>query len=99
MFVISLPVLVFVKLCMLPFERPVEKSRDEVLGVLRGFVDGTCNDENWDEFICVPIKDAYLDNIRKQAIEIDELGTAEAKNGLRVLLSELDRTGDGDQGA
>lgn len=85
---VLLPVAVIVKLVMMPFERPFQRSASEVATYLRDFIDGTGGDWDWDDFTSIPIADPALEAIRRRAIEIDHLGTREAAIVLEKLHSE-----------
>ena len=58
--------------------------------MIRRFVAGTCSDEDWDEFVCVPIKDPDLDDIRKRVIDLDDLYTGADNDRLLQLASEVE---------
>lgn len=50
-----------------PGKKTVDRSADEVVGVLRDFLDNSGGQWDWDEFESVPITDPELEDIRLQA--------------------------------
>ena len=51
------------------FSRPVQRSRAEVVNLIDRYLDGAVSDDEWDDFICVPIADPRLDRIRSEWLE------------------------------
>jgi hypothetical protein len=49
-----------------------DRTREEVIEFIEGFINGTGSDRDWDEFTCVRIKDPDLDHVRRQCLAIDE---------------------------
>ncbi len=70
--IILLPVFILLKLVLLPFERPVRRERSEVASIIRAMLDGTVSDFVWDDFVCVPIADPWLDEVRQRCAGINE---------------------------
>ncbi|WP_300115475.1 hypothetical protein [Sphingobium sp.] len=70
-FVIIVPLALAVKLVILPFERPVSRSPQEVARYLREFLDGTGNEGDWDYFTSTKIADPRLNDIRERALALD----------------------------
>ena len=60
-----------IKLVTLPFEKPFNRSADEVAQYLRDFLNGTGGDWDWDDFISIPIADPRLEDIRERAAALD----------------------------
>jgi hypothetical protein len=69
--ILSLPFLGIMKLLVLPFEKPVDLSPEEVVSYLRDFRDGTGDGRDWDDFTSVSIADPLLEGIRKRAADLD----------------------------
>jgi hypothetical protein len=67
---IIVPVFAVVKLFHWPFAKGRECTPDEVAAYLRGALNGTDNEEIWDDFENIPIRDSSLENIRRQAIAV-----------------------------
>jgi hypothetical protein len=88
---ILVPVAIIVKLLILPFERPIQRSAPEVAAYLRDFIDGTGGDWDWDDFTSIPIADSALEAIRREASEFDDLATPEAAEVLERLYAEAQR--------
>ncbi|WP_156254578.1 hypothetical protein [Sandarakinorhabdus oryzae] len=65
--IILIPVAIVAKLVITPFEKPIERSPDDVLALLRRFQDGTADDYDWDDFIGIPISDVELEALRAEA--------------------------------
>ena len=86
--IILVPTAIIVKLLMLPFERPIERSPSEVAAYLRDFIDGTGGDWDWDDFTSIPIANPSLEAIRREASEFDSLDTPEAAEVLERLYSK-----------
>ncbi|NML10532.1 hypothetical protein HHL08_10275 [Sphingobium sp. AR-3-1] len=60
-----LPVFLIVKPVMVPFEKPRTLSPEEVIGYLRGFLEGTDGPWDWDNFTTQPVANPRLDDIRE----------------------------------
>ena len=86
--IVILPLAVVIKLIVLPFERPLKRTSEEVVRYLRDFVGGTGGEWDWDDFTCCPISDPQLEAIRVRACDIqlplDDIGFDE----LRSLLED-----------
>ena len=85
-----LPILVLIKLIIMPFERPVQLSAEEVATYIRDFIDGKGAGYDWDDFISIPIKDPRLEDIRQRASEVDLTVTPEGFEALRKLAEEAE---------
>jgi hypothetical protein len=87
---IIIPLAVLVKVIAWPFEKPVERSAEEVADYLRAFIDGTGDEWDWDEFTHCPIDNPDLEMIRGRALAVnlpaDEAGVRE----LKALLHEVE---------
>ena len=66
-----LPIAFLVKLLVWPFERPKRRTPQDVAGILRDYLDGTVSDSAWDDFICVPIADPWLEAIRERCLHLE----------------------------
>ena len=66
-----LPVFLLIKLVMMPFEKPKTLSAEQVVDYLKGFIDGTDGDGDWDNFTTQPIADPRLDDIRDRVAAVD----------------------------
>ncbi|NIJ20449.1 hypothetical protein FHS95_002141 [Sphingomonas naasensis] len=73
-FVVAIPIMaillaifVILKLLVLPFERPSHRSAEEVARDLRGFVDGTGGEWDFDDLTSIPLADPRLESIRERA--------------------------------
>lgn len=69
--IVLVPILLLVKLVMLPFEKPLNRTPDEVLQYMHRFVDGTDGPWDWDNFTTQPIADPRLDEIRDRLAALD----------------------------
>jgi hypothetical protein len=69
----------------------VRLTRDEVAKIIDDFIEGRSAAWDWDDFICVEIKDPGLERIRLLAAEVPEgaYGTDEGKAELRRLADTL----------
>ena len=68
---------------MLPFERPMKRTPQEVVGYLRDFIEGTGGDWDWDDFVSIQIADPRLDSIRERASKFPDVGQGELQSLLR----------------
>ncbi|UIJ44828.1 hypothetical protein LZK98_17495 [Sphingomonas cannabina] len=97
MFVLLTPVLlafVALKLVLIPFERPVKRTPDEVARYLRDFLNGTGGPWDWDDFISIPIADPRLEDLRRRAANLD-LPMAGAETApLQALVAEAEMIAD-----
>ena len=64
---------------MLPFERLMKRTPQEVVGYLRDFIEGTGGDWDWDDFVSIQIADPRLDSISK----FPDVGQGELQSLLR----------------
>lgn len=79
-----------VKLVMMPFEKPRNLSAGQVVDYLKGFIDGTDRDWDWDNFTTCPIADPRLDDIRDRVTAFDvPLSDADVAP-LKALLAEAE---------
>jgi hypothetical protein len=69
---ILLPVAILAKLVIMPFERPIRRSSADVARILRNLLDGTVSPTEWDDFVCIPIADKRLDEIRKRCADLHD---------------------------
>ena len=76
--VVVVPVAIVAKLLLLPFERPTQRSEEEVAEYLRNFLEGKGDEWDWDEFVSCPLSDPKLEEIRQSAaglaLPLDEDG-------------------------
>jgi hypothetical protein len=71
--IILFPILlVIAAIARLLFRKPRHRTREEVAEIIDQFLNGTGSDTDWDDFICVPIDDSELDEIRKRCLTLDE---------------------------
>lgn len=80
------------------FERPLERSADEVARYLRAFIEGTGGEWDWDDFISIPIANSKLEAIRRRAIEIDLPIQGEGLEILKALLAEAETLASASRG-
>lgn len=64
------PIVIILKLVLMPFERPTKRSAGEVAGYLRGFINDTGGEWDFDDFISCEIEDPALDSLRQRATEL-----------------------------
>lgn len=84
------PVLLIVKLVMMPFEKPFNRTPEEVVGYLRDFLEGTGGQWDWDDFASIPIADPRLEDIRQRVSALD-LPMSDADVGpLTELIAEAE---------
>lgn len=62
------------------FENKVERTPEEVEGVLKEMAAGTVSDDMWDDFLSIPIRDARLDKIRERTEVLWAYEEFQAKN-------------------
>jgi hypothetical protein len=88
--IVAIPTIIAVKLIVMPFEKPIERSASEVLSILQDFRDGTGDDCDWDDFTSIPVVDVELEDIRAIAASLDlPFGDAELA-GLRSLITRTE---------
>lgn len=83
--IIGVPIAFVAKL----FERPINRSREEVESIFHEMATGKPSDDLWDAFLSVPIKDKRLDQIREKVEVLWAYEEFQMKNedGLVVLNS------------
>lgn len=86
--IVIVPIVTIIKLILLPFERPVKRSADEVVKYLQDFIEGTGDDWDWDDFTSIQIDDPQLEAIRIRAANIEFPVCEKGLDALRALLSE-----------
>lgn len=69
--VFVVPIFLVVKLILLPFEKPIQRTPAEVAKYLRDFLHGTGGDWDWDDFVSIEIADPRLDDIRERAAALE----------------------------
>ncbi len=89
--IVLLPIIILIKLILIPFEKPANIKPSEVSKFLREFHDGTGGAWDYDDFVSVPIADPRLDKIRKRVSDLELPITDEGKSELRKLLAEVER--------
>lgn len=78
-----------VKLVTLPFEHPITRSPADVARILRALLEDTVSDEEWDGFVCIPIADKRLDEIRQRCAGLhDEFRVSSPPEDRTLLGSE-----------
>lgn len=87
---IVVPIAIFVKLITMPFERPRKRTPQEVTQFLRGFIDDSDGEWDWDEFTSTPLADPALESIRQRAASIVLPISEEGRRTLRALLVEAE---------
>lgn len=88
--VVIVPAVIIAKIVSMPFERPFNRSAEEVARYLRDFLNGTGGDWDWDDFISIPITDARLEAIRDRAAHLDLPMHDENTGSLQALLTEAE---------
>jgi hypothetical protein len=64
------------------------QSAQAIAGCIRGFMDGTCGPNDWDDFTSVPLKDPELEPIRKAAEMVQLPANADGMAELQRLLDK-----------
>jgi ribosomal protein S3AE len=64
------PIVIVIKLILMPFERATERSASEVAEHLRDFINDTGSQFDFDDFISCEIKDPALEGLRQRAMEL-----------------------------
>lgn len=59
------------------FDRPLERTREEIAEILEARIAPGGDWPVWDEFICCKIADPELDAIRRECLELDDHSTAQ----------------------
>lgn len=73
------------------FSKPKVRTPAEVAGFIRDFLDGTGGDWDWDDFTSVPIADAELESLRREADKIALPLTEQGREYLRALLVRAEK--------
>ena len=68
------------------FNRP---SREEIATLIERHLTGTDNAWDWDDFVCVPIRDRELEQIRLRCLELDDLPMFDRNPELTRIIDEL----------
>ena len=88
--ILAIPIFIVVKLIVMPFEKPIERSASEVLSILQDFHNGTGDDYDWDDFTSIPVADVELEDIRAIAGSLDlPFGDKELAD-LRTLIARTE---------
>jgi len=69
--VLLVPVLIVALITKL-FDRPLERTRDEVADILEARIAPGGDWPVWDAFLSIPIADPELDAIRRECLELDD---------------------------
>ena len=89
-FIIALPFFIVLKLIVMPFERPIERSPAEVAKYLSDFLNGTGGDWDWDDFVSIEIADSRLEDIRQRAASLDLPMTSDQTEPLKALVRDAE---------
>jgi hypothetical protein len=87
---VLIPLAIIVKLISMPFERPHKRTAEEVAQYLRGFLDDSGGEWDWDDFTSIPLADPSLESIRQRAASVELPVTEEGRRTLVALLSEAE---------
>ena len=87
---ILIPIAIVVKLISMPFEKPAKRTAEEVAQYLRGFLDDSGGEWDWDDFTSVPLADPSLESIRQRAASVELPITEEGRRTLVALLGEVE---------
>lgn len=74
--VLLLPVMIVAVITKL-FDRPLDRTREEVVEILEARIAPDGDASVWDEFVCCEIADPELDAIRRECLEFDYHSTAQ----------------------
>ncbi|MDF2602938.1 hypothetical protein [Sphingomonas sp.] len=88
--VVVMPLFLVAKLLIMPFERPMKRSPQEVAQYLRGFLNETGGDWDWDDFISIAIADPILEDIRARAANLDLPMADTDTQPLKALVAEAE---------
>lgn len=91
------PVFLLVKLVTMPFEKPRNLSAEQVVDYLKGFINGTDRDWDWDNFTTRPIANPRLDDIRERVSALDVPLSEADVDPLKALLAEAEAIADADR--
>lgn len=97
MLILVIPVVLLIKLVLMPFERPMKRSPEEVARYLRDFLNETGGDWDWDDFISIPIADPKLENLRERAAALDLPMPDDNTGPLRELIEEAEAIATSDR--
>jgi len=88
---LAIPVILLIALSqqLLGLKSTADLSAQEVESILRGFLEGTGGDWDWDDFTSVPVTDPTLERLREEAASVPLPLDAEGEAILRRLLSEV----------
>lgn len=88
--ILLLPLFLTVKIVMLPFEKPLDRTPEEVLQYLRGILDGSDGPWDWDDFTTQPIADPRLDDIRNRLAALDVPLSEADRPAIMMLIAETE---------
>ncbi|CAN5211791.1 hypothetical protein BH10PSE2_BH10PSE2_26100 [soil metagenome] len=84
---ILLPIIITVAAIAGLFEKPVQRTPEDVAKYLADFIDDASGPTDWDDFTSVKIADPVLDDIRARAANV-RLPLPNTDTTLRELLAE-----------
>jgi len=87
---IVIPIAIVVKLISMPFERPAKRTTAEVAQYLRGVLNDSDGEWDWDDFTSVPLSDPSLESIRQRVASVELPVTEEGRRTLVALLGEAE---------
>lgn len=87
---IVIPIAIVVKLIWMPFERPAKRTAAEVAQYLRGVLNDSDGEWDWDDFTSIPLSDPSLESIRQRAASVEMPVTEEGRCTLVALLREAE---------
>ena len=87
----AIPIILLITLAerLLGLKTSDDLTAKDVESYLRGFLEGTGGDWDWDDFTSIPITDPTLDGIREEAAFLPLPLDAEGEATLRWLLEEV----------
>jgi hypothetical protein len=88
--IILLPIFLVLKVAMLPFEKPLDRTPEEVLQYLHSFLDGIDGAWDWDNFTTQPISDPRLDDIRDRLAALDVPLSEADLPAIMILIAETE---------
>lgn len=94
---ILIPIAIVVKLISMPFERPAKRKAEEVAQYLRGFLNNSGGEWDWDDFTSVPLANPTLESIRQRAASVELPVTDEGRRTLVALLAEAEAASESDR--
>ncbi len=89
--IVAAPLALTAGLTSTVFGLKAKLSAAEVAKYLRGYIEGTGSEWDWDDFTSVPIADPQLDDIRRRATAVTAPDTEDAPTILRRLVAEAER--------